>query len=287
MRLYRLLRKVNPDVVYQRVGCAYTGICALYCRRHQKRYVWHVSLDNDLDPDIGRFPKIFRPIERRLRDYGITRADQIITQTYDQARVLSERFERSSVTIHNFHDSPDRAVEKGQTFTVVWVANFKPAKRPEAFLEVIEAFPPECGVEFVMVGRGGDREPYASMIADATRRQSFRYLGELPVSEVNQLIGVSHCLVNTSIVEGFPNTFIQAWYRRTLVASLGIDPDRTLSDHGNGLIETSPRDLAAAILKLRDDVVTRRSITDRAYKYACEHHNASNATRLANILLGH
>src|SRR3974390_1819260 len=27
--LYRALRHINPGVIYQRVGCAYTGLCAL------------------------------------------------------------------------------------------------------------------------------------------------------------------------------------------------------------------------------------------------------------------
>jgi hypothetical protein len=64
MRLHRLLTMESPDVVYQRVGCAYTEICALYCRQRNIRYVWHVSLDNNFHPEIGRFPRFSRPIER-------------------------------------------------------------------------------------------------------------------------------------------------------------------------------------------------------------------------------
>jgi glycosyltransferase involved in cell wall biosynthesis len=285
VRLYRMLQRERPDIVYQRVGSAYTGICALYCRRNNKRYLWHVSLDNDLAPDIGRFPVLCRPIERRIRDYGIRHADQIITQTRDQSRMLFARFGKTSVVVPNFHDIPESVIEKRSVFTIVWVANLKPAKRPEAFLEIVDAFPDDGVVQFLMIGRGGDREPYSSIIKKASQRRSFSYLGELPVSVVNDIIGSAHCLVNTSKIEGFPNTFIQSWFRRTIVASLEIDPDKVLSEHGNGILEHSPGKLAAAIHHIRSDIEKQNSITKRAYEYACIHHSTSNATRLANLIL--
>src|ERR1700721_2076116 len=48
--LYRALRRLSPQVIYQRVGCGYTGICAWYARRHGARMIWHVASDSDLTP---------------------------------------------------------------------------------------------------------------------------------------------------------------------------------------------------------------------------------------------
>jgi glycosyltransferase involved in cell wall biosynthesis len=39
------------------------------------------------------------------------------------------------------------------------------------------------------------------------------YLGARRQREVNELLARAHVLVNTSITEGYPNTFIQAWQR--------------------------------------------------------------------------
>jgi hypothetical protein len=37
--LYRALREIRPDVIYQRVGCGYTGIAAHYARKNGARMI--------------------------------------------------------------------------------------------------------------------------------------------------------------------------------------------------------------------------------------------------------
>ncbi len=51
------------------------------------------------------------------------------------------------------------------------------------------------------------------------------FCGAISQQEVNAELANAHVLVNTSLYEGFPNTFIQAWMRRTVVVSLNVNPD--------------------------------------------------------------
>src|SRR5450631_2702767 len=37
------LRRIAPHVIYQRVACGYTGICAWYACRSGARLIWHVA----------------------------------------------------------------------------------------------------------------------------------------------------------------------------------------------------------------------------------------------------
>lgn len=48
--LYRALRSLKPHVIYQRVACGYTGICAFYTRQHHRltRMIWHVAHTTDV-----------------------------------------------------------------------------------------------------------------------------------------------------------------------------------------------------------------------------------------------
>ena len=46
-RLQRALREFAPDVIYQRVGCAYTGIATRYARRSGTPMIWHLASQAD------------------------------------------------------------------------------------------------------------------------------------------------------------------------------------------------------------------------------------------------
>lgn len=284
--LLKMLEQERPDVIYQRVGCAYTGICAAYACIRGARLVWHISLDNDLDRDIGRFHPLSRSTERQIRDFGIKRADCIVAQTHQQAELLRVRFRKEAVVIKNFQAPASSSSNKAEVPTVVWVANLKPTKRPELFLETIRETSQALGIHFVMIGRGGDREPYATIISDVAKFWPLAYVGEKTVEETNDLIASAHILVNTSTVEGFPNTFIQAWFRSTVVVSLDVDPDGVLQKHDLGLVARSPKALASTIETLVHDDILRESIADRALKYAANEHSLENANRLASIILG-
>ncbi len=101
---------LQPDVIYQRVGCAYTGIAAHFARRNGCGLVWHAANDTDVQPGLKVAERNFvrRRLERSLLSYGIRRADRTITQTEHQARLLFENFgRRPDAVIANFHPLPD------------------------------------------------------------------------------------------------------------------------------------------------------------------------------------
>jgi glycosyltransferase involved in cell wall biosynthesis len=52
-------------------------------------------------------------------------------------------------------------------------------------------------------------------------------------------------LVTTSEVEGFPNVLIEAWKTATPVASLRIDPDGLIRQHGAGFVADDDEDALA------------------------------------------
>jgi glycosyltransferase involved in cell wall biosynthesis len=284
--LLKMLKQERPDVIYQRIGCAYTGVCAAYARKYGARLVWHISIDNDLDAKMDRFLPVSRNLERWIRDYGIRRADSIVAQTHHQADVLRARFDKEAIVVKNFQPPAAQTGPKSELPTVVWIANLKPAKRPELFLEVVRETSSRLGIQFIMVGRGGEREPYATMISKATDSTSLTYLGPKTLSETNDLIASSHVFVNTSAVEGFPNTFIQAWLRKTAVVSLDVDPDGVLEKHKIGMVSRTPETLARTIEKLFSDDSMRETMIERAFDYATAEHGLENANRLASIILG-
>jgi glycosyltransferase involved in cell wall biosynthesis len=289
--LYRALRRIAPQVIYQRVGCGYTGICAWYARRHGARMIWHVASDSDLTRRglvAGRNP--LRPLlEKRSIEYAIRHANQVVVQTQYQAELLQKTYARSAdAVIPNFHPQPKELIDKSGRISVIWIANFKPLKQPEVFVRLAAELHDLSDVRFVMVGApatgSGDQKWSASLMAAIRSTPNLEYLGEKSQDEVNDLLAHAHIYVNTSLFEGFANTFIQAWMRDVAVVSLHVNPDGVFDREGVGIHAGSEDELARAVRRLIADPALRGSYTSRARRYAGRSHSMQNVQRLIQLI---
>jgi glycosyltransferase involved in cell wall biosynthesis len=287
------LRRLRPNVVYQRVGCAYTGIAAFYARRAGCRLVWHAASDADLQINLKVRQRNFirQRLERSLLSYGIRSADRIVTQTEQQARLLRENFgRRPDAVIANFHPDPTETIDKSGPLRVVWIADLKRLKQPEAFLRLAEALQDIHDIRFVMIGAAtagaGDASWQASLKERLNSASNLEYLGQLSQAEVNEQLAKAHVFVNTSIYEGFPNTFIQAWLRDAAVVSLNVDPDGILNRDNLGFHAGTEARLAEIVRRLISDSALRAAIAQRARAHAKRFHSMENARRLEEIIRG-
>jgi glycosyltransferase involved in cell wall biosynthesis len=76
------------------------------------------------------------------------------------------------------------------------------------------------------------------------------------------MYGRARVFVNTSDVEGFPNSYLQAWIRGVPVVTL-IDPDRVIEREGLGVAARSPAQTADAVRGLLDDSTAWKAASDR------------------------
>ena len=289
--LYSVLRRLRPDVVYQRVGCAYTGITAFFSRRAGSQLVWHAANDTDVQRNLKLRQRNFirQWLEKSLLSYGIRSADRIVTQTEQQARLLLENFGRSAdAVIANFHPYPIEAVHKSGPVRVVWIADLKPPKQPEVFLRLAAALRDIQDARFIMIGGAaagtGGSSWLASLQASINSASNVEYLGQRPQAEVNEELSKAHVFVNTSIYEGFPNTFIQAWMRDTPVVSLNVNPDGILDDENVGFHSGTEKHLAGTVRRLITNPALRMAVARRARAHAMQFHSMANARRLEEII---
>jgi hypothetical protein len=135
-----------------------------------------------------------------------------------------------------------------------------------------------------MIGRAGG-EKYAQLHERMKHLKNLQYLGELPIERVNEELARSDIFVNTSSLEGFPNTFIQAWLRGTPVVSCFVDPDACLSQGRAGIVAGSPERLVSVIRDLLDSRTRIRELGESARAHGYAHHHPDRAQRLVDLLL--
>lgn len=289
--LYRALRDIEPHVIYQRVACGYTGICALYARRRRTPLIWHVAHDTDVTPhslDSGR-NFLRRILEKRSVEFAIPRADRVVTQTRRQHELLLHHYGREAdAVVANFHPEPSERIDKSATPTVVWIANLKPWKRPEAFIRLAQALRDLDGVRFLMLGaeppRGKHERWRGELVRAIEAAPNLTYLGHRTQAEVNYTLARAWVFVNTSLSEGFPNTFIQAWLRDAAVVSLSVDPDSVLALGKVGIHAGTEERLAEAVRGLLTDPALRAGYAERGRAHAKAAHSLRNAAQLARLI---
>lgn len=289
-RLQRALREFAPDVIYQRVGCAHTGISARYARRSGVPMIWHLASKADCSkaPPVGRL--LARPhslIESRLAKRGVVHADVVVAQSSDQVEMLHRNFgRRPDRLVRNFHEPPTDVTKDPDKFTVVWIGNFKPVKRPELFIELAGQFAEQSDVEFIMVGRPYPSDSVQGRLNEAiAANENLHHMGGLPQDDVNKLLERAHLLVNTSQSEGFSNTFIQAWMRSVPVFTLGVNPDGLLDGDALGSSFESVAQMAGSIRELRSNFAMLNDMGKRSRVHAVQHYSMKNAAELAELII--
>lgn len=286
-RLYAMLRRAAPDVIYQRGLLPYTAVAAHYARRHGAHLIFHAAHDDDVRPVpiAGRSPNGLRALDRRIGLHGLRRANSIVVQSRQQGAQLEANFgRRAAALMRNFHPAPPDPGAKPAATEVVWVANLKPAKRPEAFVALAERFRDHGDVRFHMVGACGDRVRYAELLERIAALPNLHYHGALDMDGVNALLTRARVFVNTSESEGFPNTYIQAWQRRVPVLSLDIDPDGVLEAERIGHRTGTVEGLAAHLEQWRRDPQLAEEMGRRAREYALAAHSERNFSILLDLI---
>jgi glycosyltransferase involved in cell wall biosynthesis len=129
---------------------------------------------------------------------------------------------------------------------LLWVGRLARQKRPELCLKLADLLP---NFEIIFVGSRTLEHELTQKIKKAVGSvKNITFSGHLSLSKVEEIFDTAFALINTSFVEGFPNTFLQAWSRGLPVFSF-VDPDNLISDYGLGSKVSSIEEMADVIRK--------------------------------------
>lgn len=229
----------RPDVVYWRYNKKHFRAVSEALAKAQIPMVFAAAHINDFLPWavkstnnkwLGAPRQLYRKFKSRWEHGGFRNVNVITTNNRDLLPLSP---------IHDAHFVPNGMTVESITFVwprpyVAWIANIKPAKRPELFVEAARALADQS-IDALMVGHI-QSAGYEWLTNPECVPPNFHYLGPRTPTEVNGLLAGSRLHVHTCQPEGFPNVFIQAWMQGRPSVSLEVDPCGYIEEQGLGAV---------------------------------------------------
>ena len=269
--VWSALRRADADIYYCRSAGMLVGVLAEFCRRHGRRSVYAAASDMDFAPDVGGQIRYAR--DRWLYRRGLARVDRIVAQNEAQRASCRAVYGREACVIPSLYlAGPGRAQEPARRDRVLWVGTIRAGKRPQLLLELAARLPQR---RFVMIGgpAADERALFPRIRDQAAALANVEFTGFLPLARVEPWFDRAKVLVNTSLYEGMPNTFLQAWARGVptlATVEVGAPVHRVFRDLEEG---------ARAIDGLFDDASAWRCASERCRRHFERTHSSAEVLK--------
>ncbi len=254
------------------------GTCGLYCKLFSKQMIFALANDSDiinkkLASKYISVPKknlitYIRLLDSKLADKITNKyvfsAKYTLSQTNFQKKLILEKFGIESTLIRNSF-IPSNLNHTPKENIILWVSNIRPQKQPQLLKDLIEKL--DLGNwQVVLIGNYSGYEH----IIDQIKHPNFKATGSLAFEEVLKWLNKSKILINTSSSEGFPNSFIQAWFYKLLVISYSFDPDKLIKQ--KGIAHCSEGNFTNFVETVQDHIDGKEAdeICSKAYEFANE-----------------
>jgi glycosyltransferase involved in cell wall biosynthesis len=283
-RLLSTLMAADADIYYQSPAGTYTGFTGWCARSMGRKFIFRVASDSDCEREHGRL-EFWR--DRKLYNYGLHSAHLVAAQTQHQANMLRENHRIEAPVVNMMVETPrfygkDGGAPVPKDIDVLWVSNMRSLKRPELALELARQLP---HVKFTIAGgpMPGGQTYYEDMRAAAARLPNVTMLGSVRYRDTGDLFDRAKIFLNTSAIEGFPNTFLQSWIRGVPVVTF-FDPDGLVQRLPLGRVAKSLDEMREAIRGLLEIDVDRQMLGRRARDFAMREFTSGVAARYLELL---
>ena len=274
-KLFKILNKIDADIYIQRATTPLTGLVACFAKLKKKIFIYSVSSNACVSNNL--YIKRVNDFKKLIYKFGVKNSDCVICQTKDQKDLLKQTIGKDGVVIKNIYIPPKfESIKKNiSKLKVLWVGRIINEKRPDLFLKLAKNFP---DIDFCMIGCIGgvstyDSKFYNDIQKNASKINNFDFKGFVPNNEINKYYAESSLVINTSYVEGFPNTFLEAWGNYTPVITLDFDPDEIICRYKLGLHSKTFEQLIKDTKTLLYNDNLRMEMGNNSREYVEKEHN--------------
>ncbi|MCG6201300.1 methyltransferase domain-containing protein [Psychromonas antarctica] len=269
--LIAALKKADADIYYHNCAEYITGQVSLWCRLNNKPFIYTVASDADCELEL---PNLKSKREEYLFRYGLTHANLVITQTKKQHLLLQNNYGINAQVINMPGTPPNPASDfnRRDLFSkqkVIWIGRLHKVKRIEWLIDIARKTP---NVSYEVVGPADDQSDYMDdVLSQLKSTKNINYRGKISRQEMPAIYQNATILCCTSIYEGFPNTYLEAWSYGVPVIST-IDPDNIIKDQRLGYHAVSQEDFISSINQLLKNNIQWEDTSIRCEQYYLQHH---------------
>lgn len=260
-KLLLALRRAKADIYVQEGAAFETGVVAIFCWLHKRKFVYRVASTVECD---DRFIQLF-PLVGRVFRWALHQADAIVTEDQEEVELLKKHYSLTSQAIYDTTPLPDEAniLPIDQRHHMLWVSRLVPMKRPEHFIELAREFPNE---RFILIAPIDEQQKdFADQIISLAKHQpNVELIPGLPHQQLDAYYQKAKLFINTSDFEGYPNTFIEAGKYAVPILSLRVNPDALLTNDRFGSCAEGSNQKLKELLQMWIDDAGRRERTGMA-----------------------
>lgn len=274
---WKAMKKADADIYYIRGGVP--GIISLFSKIIRKKVIYSIASDAWVDKsiiteNIQGFSKSILNIGILGNWLDITLANVVIVQTEYQKKLLAKNFKKNGVLIRTpFHITNifNSKFERSHPPIITWIGSLTDVKKPEIFIEIAKKLP---NYHFQLIGGYiGTNKKYSTLLRDAIKLSNFEYIGVVPFDKIEKYLKKSDILTNTSLFEGYPHAFIQAWNYQIPVVSLNVNPDEIITKYNLGFCSLTVEQMIKDIETILTDEVLHAKLGMNGKNYVIRKHD--------------
>ncbi|MEM7369513.1 MAG: glycosyltransferase family 4 protein [Bacteroidota bacterium] len=285
------MKDIQADFWYNRATLAYLPFITQGAKEAGGKVAFAFSRDSQFNYAEFRQTykdlkmKVYSTIEQFFFFRALKKTDRLLVQTQQQKQLLHQALSLSADHIYNAHPvEPHASDQPIRKPLILWIARIKHFKRPELLLEIARRLKDQP-YEFRLIGKLTGDSLSQRLVHEAQSLPNVELMGHQTSEQVHAALREAKALISTSDVEGFSNTFIEAWLRGVPVLSLNVDPDSLIQEHGLGHVEPDLDTFCTVIQQLMDAPEQWSELSERCEMFAQNHFDIQKAVdKLETVL---
>jgi len=276
--LWKAFKKSNSDI-YFHYGDS-SGIISIFAYLMGKKSIYKIASNALIDRNlIIDEIKEFKNSKFNSRVIGnwidIKFSHAICLQNECQYKMLKKNYNKNGNIIKQHIEIKAVDLDKKSEIPIVlWVGSMAEVKQPWLFIELAKKMP---SIKFQMIGGyQGDPTLYNDMKRESEKLKNFEFLGVVPFEEIDYYYNKAWILINTSMFEGFPNAFLQAWMNYMPVISINANPDELITNYKLGYNSRNLKQLKEDLSLLLNNKELIKEIGVNGRKYVEKNHDIKN-----------